>query len=396
MSFVNKPLTDIMDCVRASTATYVDPTGKIRTAGVNEPRIDFSSGQGRLLVEEVRTNFLLRSEELDSAVHSPVRMIFSTNQIIAPDGLQTADKCIPSTELGLHSMRMRHNYVSGERYTLSFFVKSDGVINNLAINVRAEVFGEVGGINFNINTGDVNSVSFASGNNYNFSSLKLANGWLRVSLSVTALLSDTDSLRGFWLRFTDSSSSFFPPDFEGDGTSGVYIWGLQLEQASTPSSYIPTQASAVTRAADNVSRVLGDEFNGSEGSVYFDININSISMSSTEFIHESDTGYRFLYRLNSSPLVFRTFDGSNVQTLNGSATVGRHKVVVSYKAGMAIASVDGTITPSFTFNPTNFGSVFGVNTRITSGLSSKATDFNKVRYYPKALSQSECEELTRI
>ncbi|MET0100007.1 MAG: hypothetical protein ABWU11_25390, partial [Arthrospira platensis] len=47
----------------------------------------------------------------------------------------------------------------------------------------------------------------------------------------------------------------------------IYIWGTQLEASSTPSPYTPTQATSVTRASDAVSRVLGDEFNPSEGRV---------------------------------------------------------------------------------------------------------------------------------
>jgi hypothetical protein len=51
----------------------------------------------------------------------------------------------------------------------------------------------------------------------------------------------------------------------GGGVGKALINVLQLEQASTPSSYIPTEASAVTRLADNVSRTFNAEWNAFEG-----------------------------------------------------------------------------------------------------------------------------------
>jgi hypothetical protein len=46
-------------------------------------------------------------------------------------------------------------------------------------------------------------------------------------------------------------------DYTGDGTSGIFIWGAQLEAASFPSSYVPTTSAAVARASDVLTYTAG-------------------------------------------------------------------------------------------------------------------------------------------
>jgi hypothetical protein len=41
----------------------------------------------------------------------------------------------------------------------------------------------------------------------------------------------------------------------GDGVSGLFIWGAQLELGGWPSSYIPTTTASVARAGDNISLI---------------------------------------------------------------------------------------------------------------------------------------------
>jgi hypothetical protein len=55
----------------------------------------------------------------------------------------------------------------------------------------------------------------------------------------------------------NSIASWADRSYTGDGTSGIFIWGAQLEAASFPSSYIPTVAAAATRASDVLTYTAG-------------------------------------------------------------------------------------------------------------------------------------------
>ncbi|WP_434475140.1 phage head spike fiber domain-containing protein, partial [Limnospira sp. PMC 289.06] len=110
--------------------------------------------------------------------------------------------------------------------------------------------------NFNLLTRAIT----AGGGLVSSSVTSMGNGWYRCSITSTASSTATATI----VHYLNNGSSIL---YTGDGISGIYIWGTQLEASSTPSPYTPTQATSVTRASDAVSRVLGDEFNPSEGRV---------------------------------------------------------------------------------------------------------------------------------
>ena len=423
MSFVNKPLTDIMDCVRASTATYVDATGKIRTAGVNEPRIDFSSGQGRLLVEEQRTNFLGNSQSAWGGAWFGGGSAYFNEEVSDGDIPYLGDTNVsfygPTAGTNSFSTSVSFQNVTGLSagvYTLSCLLKSrdpndiisSPTIRSLHRGVNGSS-GSSGSMVFRIHaTGGVWG-SFSSGVGSGiFGESKLiectpiGNGWFRYVERFELIQSGDVQIRLF--PYSGGGT------FTGDGESGVLRTLMQLEKGSTPSSYIPTGgSSAVTRAADNVSRVLGDEYNSSEGSVVTECQFNrSLSVGSHFLIDISDggnadanrlqitrTGGDIFLRYNLSLSGTQIYE-TNVAQVNSGVN---YKIAYKFKSGEQKVFLNGELV--FTGNhgslPVFSNPNMSLNGRaVNFAIPLSSVNYRAINYYSKALSDIECEELTRI
>ena len=203
-----KPLPFTFD--RGSIGTVVNKQGLIETVGTDEPRIDFlNNTKGHLLLEPSRSNLVTNSEQFVDAPTGNTNMdLFSgtitNNNTTSPDGNVKGMKFTISSGSGAVLRIYQSDLSTSANTTFSIYAKK-GTTDSLSINIAG-------------------------------------------GTATIATLNDK------WQRFsttdTSSGSKFLDVEISGNAGEYIYIFGIQAEQGSYATSYIPTSGSAVTRSVD--------------------------------------------------------------------------------------------------------------------------------------------------
>jgi hypothetical protein len=242
-----------------NTATVVNSSGLIAPINADLPRFDFDPTTlvcKGLLIEEARTNLSLYSEDLTNVLWIKTGSTISANAILAPSGSVVADKIVEDTSTGVHSIS-QFIPIPTTSYSFSFFAKA---AERSKISFAGGGFAGQGfAATFDLSNGTMfaNTGGKATISPY-------PNGWYRCNVSFTA---SNGAIIAFNL-VTDAGLG----NYTGNGTSGVYFWGAQVEVGAFATSYIPTVASTVTRTADVASMTstnFSSWYNATEGACTF-------------------------------------------------------------------------------------------------------------------------------
>ena len=176
-----------------------------------------------------KRNLISYTEEFDNAYWAKTRSSVPTpNTIVAPNGLTTADFLVEdTTPANSHFLSRGYTFVAGETYTFSVYVKAQSALRNLRMAFPTVQFGGVSSLgNFNLTTGGV--ISIGGGVT---ALIETVGDWYRTSITKQCTVSGGGSVSFVLLQGTTVSV------YDGDGVSGVYLWGAQLEVSSAPTSY---------------------------------------------------------------------------------------------------------------------------------------------------------------
>ena len=332
----SKPDTlNVITATRAgTTATYTDSAGLIQVASADTVRVDHVDSVPMILCEPSATNLVTYSEDFSQGNWNKNRVTVVDNSVTSPDGSLNASKLVESATTATH-LTWTQATTTAAPHSFSVFAKAG---ERKRIGLRDNQIG-------NSAVFDLESGSVISGSGGSIA--QAANGFFRITLTGTYAAAGTRHE----IYVLPDNATTTNTSYTGDGTSGLYIWGAQLETGSVATSIIPTSggdAAARTRPADNLS-ITGSAFssfyNQSEGTVYTEFEPRELASANNTTLELSDgTGNERILSLAYSSYHAYFVDGG-VEQANldgGNYTVGAlNRLAFSFKANNIQASVGG-------------------------------------------------------
>ena len=350
-----------LTATRATTGTYIDRYGIVKTASADEMREE-SEGW---LIEGESTNLILSSEEITVSAGWEARdgatPVYPLSP--APNGTNTFTR-VSSTQPNAYMREVISNSTAAN-FTFSIWVKSPSSDRDINLKLR----------------------NLVSDNNSIDQDFTATSEWQRLSITLNSL------------------ASTLIVDIKNIAANlAIDYWGAQLEQQSGPSSYIPTTTAPVTRAADLITAQFNNNATkmGSNHTIVcnFDIGFfdsfnrifqmdnNTNDSGTTENVVVNETG-RLFYTNRNDTLLFNFENGFN---LNSSfALVVKNNQASMYVNGVGDDENPALLTSTNDPNPTTLrlGSRPGGGVNLNGHLK----DF---RIYDFALNEDEIKYLSGV
>jgi hypothetical protein len=372
---------------RASTGTFFNSLGLMGTAPVDVPRIQhhpIDNATMGLLIEAAATNLYLQSAHFDDAVWGKVDCTVTPNAAVDPTGANGMFKLI--NDIGAYGwLEQSANFTSGTVYTISAFLRA-GEITKVKINMDLAIFAD---------------------GSYRIAEYDMLTGQTRIvtGSDVTAKLIDLGG--GLWLAsmtFTPTISAaavcyIYDDDVAGDGISGWYLWGVQLEAGAALSSYIDTLTTTVTRAADNCSFATSSiNFSQTAGTIITQPSPLLPELTSTRYLAGISNGASSNYIahvLNNNVPQLQVVDAGISQALISSGGTQDSQVASAWTANdMAISAVGNPAILDTVGTIPGISNLIVLGNRVLSNPSALKGSLSKFMHLPRRVTNAELEALS--
>lgn len=396
---------------RAGGGGRINSSGLYEWVGADVPRFDYDpvtlACKG-LLIEGNRTNFFAQSADANSAWTNKSGTTVLSDVETAPDGSTTAEAIVENTTTGGHYVERTVSLAANQFNTFEIFLKPKGNYREVWMHLYANGYADSIRAQFNTATGTVVGTNAGGAGSGVTASIKpFPNGWYRLRLTGQVTTSAVTDLKPR-IAFINASTNY-----TGDGVSGVYFWGGDVQPGAFGSSHIPTVASPVTRAADVLTMTglnFSRWFNPLEGTFAVDFSVFNTGINSgggNEFSCVFDADSAAAANSDYNLFLSAAYPGYrghvNVAgvpqaVFNSTLPLGtgaQMKYAIGYKANDFAASYNGAaalVDGSGTLPPSPdrlaIGSTNGGVGRHLFG------HIRRLRYWPTRLSNAKLQELT--
>lgn len=379
----------------SNPATYVNSNGVVTAATNNEPRFDYDpitlACKG-LLIEESRINISLQSETFHTASWVKTRCSITQDAVNSPAGTLTADKQVEDSSVSSdHRMQQLVTVTTATNYTASVFLLAG---ERTVVEVLVYNGASFGGATINLSTGVASAPQTGGTTNLSSSTVVTAysNGWYRVAIPITT----AGTSAGIRTSLSNGTST----TYTGNGTSGAYVWGAQLEAGAFATSYIPTTSAALTRNAD-VATMTGtnfsDWFNASEGTFVASAQIPSTGGTTRRILSVNDTTVNESIQIarTATQGYFEMRDGASavVSAVNGSIAEG-----VAFAGSFAYKLNDCAVSCNAAATTTDTAATMPTVTQAQLGVHASVYMngwLKEINYYPQRLTNNEVRAFSK-
>lgn len=230
-------------------SAYVDPCGVVRfTSWPDDIRSDFSQGRALFPCFSTRCNYYFHCTNLLNAIGTTYAGALEISTVKAPDGSNDA--------VLLHTYKdtipVEHGYRIGtfavtpsEAKTVSIHVKAGScdLVELSATCSDPNVLNPK--LIFDMNTG--NYVLSNPLSNVKAGIERLANGWSRISLSISATDIYTYTFKATFFKKNSEDLASVIKTYIADGEICAHLWGVQVENGFSASPLIQTDSAEVFR-----------------------------------------------------------------------------------------------------------------------------------------------------
>lgn len=221
---------------------HINRNGNLVPSAANEWPLTFIDGVavGRAPPELAATNLLFRSGQMDYPEWVKSRVTVVTDAADFPTTTTSAEKIVETTVNNTHFIQQTITPAGSTTYTFSVFLKAG---ERSSARVYFGIFGSQQATN--IVTVDISGQTITSATDTSRCGIMRVNDdWVRVYTTITTVEAPTTINGSIQLLSPTGSTSY-----AGDGTSGFYAFGAQMELGGKPTSYISTTSAALTRGA---------------------------------------------------------------------------------------------------------------------------------------------------